>query len=310
MGYPPPTPYGRFGNPSPPVSPGLVYQNAQGVYSNTTTPSGLASIGVTLVQATDVQTVTAEITGLLTVGSITATGTVSLQGNVTFAGASAFSSTVAITGVVTASTINSVALSNLVLGTASYGASLTFASATGIPQFNALTTNGVLTTTSTNGTLAVVGVTGTGTVVLSASPAFTGTANFVNLTSSGSIEAAGTILTSSPTGFGYAAGAGGAQTQSTNKSTAVTLNAACGNITLSNSALASATTASFTFTNSSIGANDFVDIKHVSGGTLGSYGITFTPAAGSCTVYVTNITSGSLSEAIVLKFVVIKAAIT
>jgi hypothetical protein len=49
-------------------------------------------------------------------------------------------------------------------------------------------------------------------------------------------------------------------------------------------------------------------INHVSGGTVGSYTFTAACGSGSATVYVRNATGGSLSEAIVLRYVLIKGA--
>jgi hypothetical protein len=108
---------------------------------------------------------------------------------------------------------------------------------------------------------------------------------------------------------GYQTGSGGTVSQSTSKATAVTLNKLCGTITMNAAALAAATTVGFTFTNSQIGANDLVIIQHASGGTLGAYNFAVAPAAGSAVVSVRNIHTASLSEAIVLRFVVIKAVV-
>jgi hypothetical protein len=105
--------------------------------------------------------------------------------------------------------------------------------------------------------------------------------------------------------LGYTAG--GTVTQATNKATAVTLNGASGRITLNGAALAADTTVSFTLTNSSITANDLLVLNHVSGGTAGSYLLNAQAAAGSATINVRNITAGSLSEAIVIGFAVLKA---
>lgn len=128
------------------------------------------------------------------------------------------------------------------------------------------------------------------------------------LTSAGNLSAAGSITTANATsGIGYSSGAGGTVTQATSKSTGVTLSKVCGAITMNGAALASATSVSFTLTNTAIAATDLVVIAHDSVGTLGGYGITATPAAGSATITVRNNTAGSLSEAIVLRFAVIKA---
>jgi len=117
-------------------------------------------------------------------------------------------------------------------------------------------------------------------------------------------------LTAYTNPFGYIVGGGGTVTQSTNKGTTVVLNKPSGQITMSNAALAGATIVSFTFTNSTISSTDVLVINHVSGGTIGSYTFTAACGAGSATVYIRNATSGSLSEAIVLRYAVIKGAIT
>jgi hypothetical protein len=107
--------------------------------------------------------------------------------------------------------------------------------------------------------------------------------------------------------FGYGSGAGGTVTQATNKSTGVTLNSRCGQITLNAAALAADTTVSFVLTNSSVAAGDVLILNHISGGTTGSYVLNAKSAAGSATIDVRNITAGSLSEAVVIAFVLIKA---
>jgi hypothetical protein len=105
--------------------------------------------------------------------------------------------------------------------------------------------------------------------------------------------------------FGYINGTG-TVTQATNKATGVTLNSPSGQITLNGTALAADTTVSFTLTNSSITANDVLILNHLSAGTAGSYLLNAQAAAGSASINVRNITSGSLSEAIVIGFAVIK----
>jgi len=106
---------------------------------------------------------------------------------------------------------------------------------------------------------------------------------------------------------GYITGEGGTVTQATSKATAVTLNKKCGQITMHNASLAADTTVSFTLTNSTIAATDLLVLNHVSGGTAGSYLLNAQAAAGSASINVRNITAGSLSEAIVIGFAVIKA---
>lgn len=108
---------------------------------------------------------------------------------------------------------------------------------------------------------------------------------------------------------GYTTGSGGTVTQATSKATGVTLSKPTGQITLNNAALAADTTVSFTLTNTVIEANDILVMNHISGGTAGSYLLNAQSAAGSASINVRNITTGSLSEAIVIAFAVIKAVI-
>ena len=118
------------------------------------------------------------------------------------------------------------------------------------------------------------------------------------------------LLGSTESAVGYSTGTGGTVTQATNKATGVTLNKRCGQITLNNASLAAATEVSFTLTNSVIAATDVVMICIGSGATAGAYTVQCDAvAAGSCRISVGNMSSGSLSEAIVLNFVVIKSVI-
>ena len=118
----------------------------------------------------------------------------------------------------------------------------------------------------------------------------------------------GGVLSLEDCGIGYAAGKGGAVTQGTSKSTGVSLDAFCGDITMNNAALNPDTTVSFVLTNPKVSASDHVVISHASVGSLGSYIVTAYSGSGSATIYVRNITGGALSEAIHLKFTVIKGA--
>lgn len=122
--------------------------------------------------------------------------------------------------------------------------------------------------------------------------------------STGSIVSAGATQ-----GIGYATGAGGAQTQGagSGKGTTVVSNTVTTLITMNNAALNLLTIVSFTFTNSAIAATDHVIVEHQSAGTMGCYDCWCTPAGGSGTIYVKNISAGSLSEAIVIRATIIKA---
>jgi hypothetical protein len=107
---------------------------------------------------------------------------------------------------------------------------------------------------------------------------------------------------------GYAAGAGGTVAQATSKSSGVTLNKLSGQITMTADTIAPGATVSFKLTNSQVAAGDVLILNHVSGGTTGAYALNaHGAAAGSVTIDVTNVSSGSLAEAIVVRFAVIKA---
>jgi hypothetical protein len=108
-------------------------------------------------------------------------------------------------------------------------------------------------------------------------------------------------------GIGYATGAGGTVDQATSKSTGVTLNKVSGKITLNAAALADSTTVAFTFTNSAIAATDTISLNIASGATSGAYifGVEAV-AAGSCRIFIRNMSGGSLSESVVFNFNVLK----
>jgi hypothetical protein len=130
-------------------------------------------------------------------------------------------------------------------------------------------------------------------------------ANAVSLT--GGSAALSGALTTTAGGIGYATGAGGTVSQTSNKSTSVTLDKLTGKITTSSAALAGDTTVSFTLNNSTVTAEDHIVADHFSGGTLGSYVITGrATGAGTASITIRNVTGGSLSEALVIKFTVIK----
>lgn len=127
------------------------------------------------------------------------------------------------------------------------------------------------------------------------------------LTVSGSVTGSSSIKSNSPSGgVGYAVGAGGTVTQATSKSTTVALATMCGNITMNNAALAAGAIVSFTWTNANISGSDVVVLNHIFGGTIGAYTINAQCGAGSAQINVRNNTAGSLSDAIVIQFTVIK----
>jgi hypothetical protein len=109
--------------------------------------------------------------------------------------------------------------------------------------------------------------------------------------------------------LGYGTGAGGTVTQATSKSTTVTLNKICGQITMNGAALAASTSVSFTVNNTTVAATDTIIINIASGATTtSSYFVgTGSVSANAFTVHLRNISAGSLSDAVVLNYSVIKA---
>jgi hypothetical protein len=78
---------------------------------------------------------------------------------------------------------------------------------------------------------------------------------------------------------------------------------------MNNAALGAGAEATFTVTNSEVAATDVVVAVHGSAGTAGSYLVQAnTMAAGSFKLTVSNVSAGSLSEAIVINFVALKGA--
>lgn len=105
--------------------------------------------------------------------------------------------------------------------------------------------------------------------------------------------------------FGYLTGQGGTITQSTSKSTGVTLNKATGQITLNNASLAADDEVSFILTNNLIAPDDILVFNH---SLTAKYLINAVCASGSATISVRNVTTGPLAEALVIKYALIKAA--
>ena len=126
------------------------------------------------------------------------------------------------------------------------------------------------------------------------------------------IDSTGNLLLTSGTGaIGYGTGAGGTVTQLTSKSTNVTLNKPTGQITMNNAALAAGASVSFVLNNSLIATNDLV-YTTITGGvtTATNYRVeAVNTASGISNIRLTNLSAGSLSEAVQVQFVVIKGAI-
>jgi hypothetical protein len=119
------------------------------------------------------------------------------------------------------------------------------------------------------------------------------------------------IVTSASGGVGYGTGAGGTVTQATNKSIAVTLNKPTGQITTSNAALAAGASVIFQLNNSLIATTDLAIVNVLGGG--GNYlsqVVNVAAIGGSFAIRLTNLSAGSLSEAVVINFVIIKGVIS
>lgn len=121
------------------------------------------------------------------------------------------------------------------------------------------------------------------------------------------IDTSGNVLVTSSGGLGYGTGSGGTVTQLTSKATGVTLNKANGSIVMNNAALAASTTVTFTVTNSTVASGDIIILCSAGGGTVPSYNFWAQSFSGAFNVNVRNISGGSLSEALVINFAVIKS---
>ena len=114
------------------------------------------------------------------------------------------------------------------------------------------------------------------------------------------------VVVAKPTGLGYGTGSGGTVTQATSKSTAVTLNKPTGQITMNNAALAAGGFVEFLVNNSLFTVTDIVIAQQFG---WSNYRVESYPnGSGSFNVRVTNISGGSLSDAVVINFAIIKGA--
>lgn len=128
------------------------------------------------------------------------------------------------------------------------------------------------------------------------------TGSFSGITS---ITAANILVDSS---IGFTTGNGGTVTQTTSRTTGVTLNAPSGQITLVAGSISGLSSQEFTLTNSYIAATDVVLVSFGSGLTATTYDVTVTEtSAGSCKISVHNVNnSATPSDTPVINFVVFK----
>jgi len=180
--------------------------------------------------------------------------------------------------------------------------------ATGVSGLGASVATFLATPSSANLAAALTDETGTGAAVFANTPTLVtpviGAATGTSLSTTGNQVITGTGKQ------GYAVGAGGGVLQATSKATAVTLNKSCGQITMNGAALAASTTVSFTMTNSTVESGDIIVMNHISGGTLGAYTLNASCGVGTADINVRNVTLGSLSEAVILRFAVHKVVDT
>lgn len=102
--------------------------------------------------------------------------------------------------------------------------------------------------------------------------------------------------------------ASAAQTQSASKSTAITSTRAFQiDITMNGAALAAGAAVSFNWPNTFVAATDTVSFSHVSGGTIGAYVANGVCSNDNVSVTLTNVSTASKSEAVVLRCVLTKS---
>ena len=107
--------------------------------------------------------------------------------------------------------------------------------------------------------------------------------------------------------LGYSAGAGGAVTQASSRTTGVTLNASAGAITLV-SAAGSTTPATFTVTNSAVSALDTIQLSQKSG--TDKYVLLVTAVSAGSFAITAYTTGGTTTEQPVINFSILRGAVT
>jgi hypothetical protein len=125
-------------------------------------------------------------------------------------------------------------------------------------------------------------------------------------------DSAGNILSILPNGgLGYGTGSGGTVTQLTSKSTVVTLNKPTGQITMNNAALAAGAEVDFVVNNNLVTTTDAIyPTIPLNSPNNGSYTVRANQGLNGFYLCVKNISGGSLSDAVIIDFKVIKGAIS
>ena len=109
---------------------------------------------------------------------------------------------------------------------------------------------------------------------------------------------------------GFSISGRGTVIQQTDKTTGVTINNRAGTITMDNADITAGSEVGFVVTNSVVGVNDVIIVSiGAAAATASAYTTTVNEVAdGSFVITISNATGGTLSEAILLNFVVIKVA--
>lgn len=128
-----------------------------------------------------------------------------------------------------------------------------------------------------------------------------------NMYHAGSVDTDGYIYSSNGK-LGYSTS--GSVTQGTSRATAVTLNALTGTITMFSAAVSAQANSNFTFNNSYIEADDLILLTYepAAAANGGRWGLS--PSAttsGSCSITVRNLSTGSITEATIIRFAIIKS---
>lgn len=109
-------------------------------------------------------------------------------------------------------------------------------------------------------------------------------------------------------GLGYQTGSGGTVSQQTDRTTAVTLNTLCGQITTQATSLAAAAEVEFTVNNTKVAATDTIIVNITPGGTGTPQAYVSNVSANSFKITITNLHSATAdTSADVINFAVIKA---
>jgi len=166
-------------------------------------------------------------------------------------------------------------------------------------------------TTLTNKSISLATNTVTGTIAqfnTACSDADFATLSGTETLSNKSISGTGPIKTNSSSGIGYATGAGSSVTQTTNRTTPVTINAICGQITTVSATATAGTFVTFTVYNSAVSSTDTVIANLAGIGFSGDYILNVVNVrSGNFKIQTYTPSAVVSSEALVINFSVIKS---